>query len=142
MGSLAEVPPLAAVDVDGRQHTWQDYAEDVVLLHFWASWCAPCREEMPLLQQMQQDLRAQSIRVLAINVGEDPRRARESSRRFGYHGTVLVDQDQRLFSAWNVEVLPTTILIDRAHGTIRRMVGAMDWSDPVVRSRILDRLNP
>jgi thiol-disulfide isomerase/thioredoxin len=107
-----------------------------VLVNFWASWCAPCLKEMPSMHRLLEDLGTSGLRVLAVNVGEDGRRAAEMARRFGYRGPVLLDPDREAFTAWGVEVLPTSVLIGRLGRERMRLVGETDWDDAAVRESI------
>jgi thiol-disulfide isomerase/thioredoxin len=134
-------PAMAATDPDGRQHRLAELAGKVVLVNFWASWCAPCLKEMPSMQRLADDLSGDGLRVLAVNVGEDARRAVAMASRVGYRGTVLLDPDRALFSAWGVDVLPTSVLVDHRGRLRMRLVGETDWDDPSVRERLGGLLN-
>jgi thiol-disulfide isomerase/thioredoxin len=136
----AAAPPLEAADPAGTRHRLSDLAGDVVLVNFWATWCPPCLKEMPSMQRLVDDLGGDGLRVLAVNVGEDARRAAEMARRIGYRGMVLLDPDRALFMAWGVEVLPTSVLVGRRGRLRMRLVGEADWDDPAIRRPIRDLL--
>lgn len=135
-GSGPAAPALALPDLQGRMHRLSDYRGKVVLLNFWASWCAPCRAEMPSIERLRRTLRGEPFAVLAVNVDEDARAARRFVERTGIGFTVLVDPDARAAREWGTRALPTTFIIG-PDGRVRfRHVGARDWSDSEARAAI------
>lgn len=125
-----KAPPLRALDLQGRTWTLDDLRGRVVLLNFWASWCAPCRVEMPTLQTLA-GFYGDAVRVLAINVGEGPRaimRFLQSSALDTGALTVLLDTEKEAARAWGAaSVLPTTVLIDPKGQPRHRVRGELDW---------------
>ena len=69
-------PPLALQDLEGRPHRLEDYRGKVVLVNFWATWCEPCREEMPSMNKLRASLAGRPFAVLAVNLGESEARIR------------------------------------------------------------------
>lgn len=126
-----KTPPLRALDMQGRTWTLDALRGRVVLLNFWASWCAPCRVEMPTLQTLA-GFYGDAVRVLAINVGEGPRaiaRFLQSSALDTGALTVLLDTERDAARAWGAAtVLPTTVLIDPSGRPRHRVQGELDWS--------------
>jgi peroxiredoxin len=90
----------------------------VVLVNFWATWCAPCVEEMPALARLRARLAPRGFEVLAVNQGEMPARVTAFTERTGLDLTVLLDREKAVAKAWQVRALPTTFVVDRA-GRIR-----------------------
>jgi len=134
--SAPATAPLALPDLQGTVHRLSDYRGKVVLLNFWASWCAPCREEMPSIERLRRALRTEAFVVLAVNVGEDARAARSFAWAVGIDFTVLVDRDRQAAREWGTRALPTTFIVG-PDGRVRYShVGARDWSDADVRSAI------
>jgi len=122
-------PALPASSVNAHDPTQTDFAGHVLLINFWAGWCPPCLREMPALQRLAERFEGRPFQVLAVNVGEDARRVRETLRRLDYRGMVLLDKDSTAFDAWDVEVLPTSFVVD-GRGRMRlRVVGELDWDD-------------
>lgn len=106
-----------------------DYRGQYVLVNFWATWCPPCKEEMPTLQTLH-ELESGRLTVLAVNVREGPRRVRRYLQSAGLTLPVLPDPDGEITRAWDMTVFPTTVLID-ASGRPRQLVrGAVDWAGP------------
>ena len=129
-------PALELPGVDGRIHRLAAYRGKVVLVNFWASWCGPCREEMPSIEKLRRSLRGEPFAVLAVNVGESARAARGFADSVGLGSTLLLDHDGNTARAWGTRALPSTFIVG-PHGTIRyRHVGALDWSAPEVRGAI------
>jgi thiol-disulfide isomerase/thioredoxin len=101
-----------------------------VLLNFWASWCEPCRQEMPSLQLLAAQYRAQDLQVLAINFRETDAAVRRFLETITFSLPVLRDRDGGAAKAFGVRIFPSTVLIDR-HGKAQSVVvGECDWSSP------------
>ena len=139
--TLPSVPAEAApgfelVDLDGRLHRLADYRGKVVILNFWATWCPPCREEMPAMERAQQALEGEDIVILAINVGEDEDTIFTFTADYPVTFPLLMDRDAEVIDEYQVVGLPTTFVIDPAGRIIHRVVGTREWDD----SDLLDRL--
>lgn len=91
---------------------------EVVLLNFWASWCGPCRQEMPLLDELYTKYRRAGLVLLSINIDEDVERAAEMVQTLGVSYPVLLDTRNEVAKAYQIDTMPLTVLIDR-EGTIR-----------------------
>lgn len=121
-------PPLQALDLQGKTWRLAELRGRAVVLNFWATWCPPCRAEMPSLQQLAEIYGPEQLQVLALNVGEGPRRIAQYLQASGLELTVLLDPKSEAARAWGANVLPTTVLID-AEGRPRwRVRGEVDWS--------------
>ena len=90
----------------------------VVLVNFWATWCAPCVEEMPALARLRARLAPRGFEVLAVNQGEMPARVTAFTQRSGLDVRVVLDREKSVAKAWKVRALPTTFVVD-AKGRIR-----------------------
>lgn len=99
-----------------------------VLVDFWATWCAPCKEEMPALQTLA-ELEGERLAVLAVNAREPLPRVRRYAQATGLTLPVLPDPQGAITRAWGVTVFPTTVLIDTRGRPQRTITGAVDWSD-------------
>ena len=101
-----------------------------VLLNFWASWCEPCRQEMPSLQLLASQHRAEGLQVLAINFRETDAAVRRFLETVTFNLPVLRDRDGGAAKAFGVRIFPSTVLIDR-NGEVRSVVvGECDWGSP------------
>ncbi|MDB5838308.1 MAG: thiol-disulfide isomerase-like protein [Herminiimonas sp.] len=131
---------LALVDLAGKSIDLSALKGEVVLVNFWATWCEPCRDEMPSLNRLQQQLASKRFRVLGINVGEGKPRIEQFLTRVPVGFTVLRDADSTVTKAWRVRILPASFLVDK-HGMLRyQLVGDADWDDPKIRLPIEELL--
>ena len=122
------VPPLAATDLQGQPWELAALRGRAVLINFWATWCAPCKEEMPTLQTLA-ELEGERLAVLAVNVREPLPRVRRYVQSAGLTLTVLPDPRGDITRDWGMTVFPSTVLID-ASGRPRQVItGAVDWTD-------------
>lgn len=108
---------------------------DTVLLNFWASWCAPCRDEIPALNQVWRQLGGQGLRMIAINVGETKSAVRRFLQDFPIEFTVALDPSGRAMEHWSVTALPTTLLWKNGD-KIAHIVGERAWSSPEMLSTL------
>jgi cytochrome c biogenesis protein CcmG, thiol:disulfide interchange protein DsbE len=123
-----ETPGLALKDLAGRPHTLADYRGKVVLLNFWATWCEPCREELPSMRALRERLAGRPFEIVTVNYGEAASRARDFLQRERLDLITLLDPGQETARAWRVRVLPGSFLID-ADGRVRYgVIGELDWA--------------
>ena len=131
-------PPLTLRDLDGRPHRLSDYSDRVVLINFWATWCVPCRDEMPSIQQLRQKLAGRPFTVLAVNFDEPESRVRKFLSETKVDFTVLLDPEGKAARAWNARILPASFVIG-PDGRIRySLAGELDWGQEVIVSRITE----
>ena len=120
--------PLAGAALDGGAIDLQGFQGRVVLVNFWATWCEPCRDEMPAIARLQEKLRGRPFDVLAVNYGESRERIAEFVKREQIPLRVVLDPDKTAAETWNAKGLPMTFLVD-ADGRVRYWVfGEKDWS--------------
>lgn len=130
-------PPLELADLRGKKHSLADYRGKVVLVNFWATWCEPCREEMPSMERLRVSLAERPFAVLAVNLAEPESRIAKFLDTVPVGFPILLDRDTKTTRAWQAKVLPATYIVG-PDGAIRyRHVGELDWSKPEVRKLIL-----
>jgi peroxiredoxin len=130
-------PPLELVDLEGKQHRLADYRGKAVLVNFWATWCVPCRDEMPSIERLRASLEGRPFAVLAVNLAEPHSRIQAFLEKVPVRFTVLLDSDTKTAKAWQAKLLPATYIIG-PDGAIRyRHLGELDWSKPEVREAIM-----
>ncbi|HUK04497.1 MAG TPA: TlpA disulfide reductase family protein [Burkholderiales bacterium] len=135
-------PPLALPDLAGRAHALEDYRGRVVLVNFWATWCEPCREEMPSIGKLRAGLAGRPFAVLAVNLGEPESRIRRFLEQVPMDFPVLLDRDSAAARAWRTRVLPASYLIG-PDGRVRyAVIGEYDWTQDAARQAILGLLPP
>jgi thiol-disulfide isomerase/thioredoxin len=129
-------PALELADLDGAVHRLADYRGKTVLVNFWATWCEPCRAEMPSIERLRRAMEGKPFAVLAVNVGEGARVARDFARKLPVTFTVLLDRDGGVTRAWRARVLPASYVVG-PDGAIRySYFGDLDWASDEVRGRI------
>jgi peroxiredoxin len=134
-------PELALADLGGKQHRLADYRGSVVLVNFWATWCVPCREEMPSIDKLRLSLKGKPFEVLAVNLAEPLSRIEKFAASVPVSFPLLRDADGTVSKAWKAKLLPASFLIGR-DGRIRYVAyGELDWSSDAVRARVAELLN-
>jgi peroxiredoxin len=129
-------PALELEDIEGKVHRLSDYRGSAVLVNFWATWCTPCREEMPSIEALRAALQGKRFVVLAVNVGESGRSARDFAGTMTLGFPLLLDRDARTSKAWGARILPASFVVG-PDGRIRySYLGALDWASLEVRTAI------
>ncbi|SLN64258.1 Thiol:disulfide interchange protein TlpA [Pseudoruegeria aquimaris] len=128
----AEPKPVSAVpftDPEGGSHALSDYAGKYALVNFWATWCAPCRKEMPSLDRLQAALEGEAFEVVTIATGRNPQPAIDKFFRQAEISNlpVLLDPNMALARETGVLGLPVTILLDPEGREIARLIGDAEW---------------
>ncbi len=137
-----DVPTAPFVDAEGRERTLADWKGKVVLLNLWATWCAPCRKEMPGLDRLQAKLGSDKFEVVAVSVD---RTGIDGARKFldqvnVRNLAVLSDPSARMAATLRAIGLPATLLIDAEGREIGRMVGPAEWDTPEAKALIRSAL--
>jgi cytochrome c biogenesis protein CcmG, thiol:disulfide interchange protein DsbE len=133
-------PPLALEDLSGRSHDLADYKGKVVLVNFWATWCEPCRAEMPSIDRLRSSLKGKPFQVLAVNLAEPLSRIQKYADSLPLGFPLLRDRDGAAGKAWRAKLLPASFLIGR-DGKIRYVAyGELDWSSDTVRAKVAELL--
>ena len=106
-------PDFALTNSSGERVRLADLKGDVVMINFWATWCGPCREEMPLLDELYTRYSRVGFNLVGVNIDDDPARARDMLESLGVDFPVVFDSDKRVSQLYEVEAMPVTILLDR-----------------------------
>ena len=131
-------PDFTVKDIDGKKLTLSDYKGKVVLLDFWATWCTPCREEIPRFIEMQEKYGPQGLQVVGISMDDDAKPVREFNQRYKMNYPVAVGDDKLAESFGGVLGLPVNFVIDRDGRIVGKYVGATDTA--VIDKAITDLL--
>jgi peroxiredoxin len=134
--SLTSIPdqPIAPgfelKDADGRQYRLEDMRGKPVIINFWATWCPPCRAEMPSMQRAWDQVKDDGILMLAINVGEDADTIEQFVNELGVDFPLPMDTDSKVAQQWPMTGLPTTFVVDPAGRLVYRAQGEREWDAP------------
>jgi len=123
---------LALPDLNGKAHSLADYKGKVVLVNFWATWCPPCRAEMPSMQRLKERMAGKPFVILAVDMAESEAEVRSFLKEIKpakIDFTILMDKSGKTIKEWKVSVFPTTFIID-AEGLRRYSVlGGAEWDE-------------
>jgi len=127
-----DLPHFTFVAGDGEERSLKDFAGKIVLFNLWATWCVPCREEMPALDRLQAKLGGQDFAVVAVNIDKGgSEKAAEFLKETGVAQLPLyTDPSGKLFATVKAVGMPTTLIIDGDGKEIARLVGPADWASP------------
>lgn len=134
------LPALTLPTLDDGRAGLDGQADRLVLVHFFATWCEPCRPELTSLEKLRRELDPHAFAILAVDVGEPADRVRRFFQDLTVGYRVLLDVDKTALRAWGVDVLPTTFVIDRDGCPLWRIEGDLDWSAPSTLERVRARL--
>jgi thiol-disulfide isomerase/thioredoxin len=125
-------PALKLRDLEGNVHDLAALNGKVVLVNFWATWCPPCRREMPSLERLSQALAGEAFVVLAVDVGEDAETIDSFTSQLDTVPTfpVLLDARSTAMQGWKVAGLPTTFLVDKQGRIVASAIGGREFDHP------------
>jgi peroxiredoxin len=106
-------PDFALKSGSGANLRLSEFRGEVVMINFWASWCGPCRQEMPLLDELYSQYKPLGFTILGVNVEEDSSKAKEVLEDIPVSFPVLFDTDSTVSKLYNVVAMPSTVLVDR-----------------------------
>ncbi|WP_339108479.1 TlpA disulfide reductase family protein [Thioclava sp. GXIMD4216] len=125
-----DLPELEFQDEGGKTHHLSDYRGKVVVVNFWATWCVPCREEMPALEKLQKTIGGKDLAVVTIASGRNP--PEKIDRFFADIGVEnlpkFTDKSQHAARSLGVLGLPVTLIVNREGQEIARLIGGADWA--------------
>ena len=109
----ASAPDFTLKSAEGRNLRLQEQRGQVVLVNFWASWCGPCKQEMPHLGRLYDKYRSSGFTLLAVNIDDDARHGAATAAKWGLKFPVLLDTDKKVTRLYDLGAMPSTVLIDR-----------------------------
>jgi peroxiredoxin len=133
-----EAPNFKVVDLATRDSvTLEDYRGSVTLVNIWATWCLPCREEMPSMQTLYDSLGTRGFRIAAISIDEgSPEDVVAFAQKLGLTFDILHDRSGSVERLYQTTGVPESFLLDRRGVLVKRVIGAHDWSSPANRSTV------
>ena len=118
--AFAPAPDFTLPSLEGRNLRLKEQLGNVVLLNFWATWCGPCKQEMPHLNRLYEKYRASGFVLLGVNIDDDTRRAGELAAKLGLKFPVLFDTQKNVSRLYDVASMPATVIVDR-DGRVRHL---------------------
>jgi peroxiredoxin len=132
-----EAPNFHLRDLDGNLTSLSQFRGKVVLLNFWATWCGPCRVEMPAMEQLYRTVSRRDFQILAVSTdSQGPAVTRPFQQKTGLTFPILHDTDMQIGVTYGARSLPMTLMVDRQGVVRQKIFGARDWDSPEARELI------
>lgn len=129
-------PDFTLRSLSGETVTLAQYRGKVVFLNFWATWCPPCRAELPSMQRLNEVFAGRDFVMLAVNVEEDGAQVLpEFLRQYPHSYSVLLDPEGKAQQLYGVDKFPETFIIDKQGRVVERVIGAREWSSTAMLQR-------
>lgn len=130
-------PEFAFTDLTGKTHRLSDYRGKAVVLNFWATWCAPCRTEMPSMERAYRSLKDRGLVIIGVSLDTAPTNAVEALvKELALTFPILTDPRGTSARAYRLPGLPASFLIDRRGRVVGRELGSRDWSVGEARAKL------
>lgn len=135
---------LRLKDIGGRTVDLSTYKGKIVLINYWATWCPPCRREMPSIEHLVEKIRSKDFVVLAVDVGEDADTIETFTSQLDtpLSFPILLDTDSKAMQSWRVAGLPTTYFIDRRGRVAYTAIGGREFDHPDIERTVRTLLKP
>jgi thiol-disulfide isomerase/thioredoxin len=125
-------------DLQGKTHSLKDYQGNIVLVQFWATYCTPCRKEMPTMNSLIKKMQDKPFKIVTVNMAETPEEVAAFIKEVPVDFPVLLDSDGSTVSQWKVFAAPANFILDKKGNIIFTLYGAIDWdSDDMVNKLTL-----
>ncbi|MGD0884490.1 MAG: TlpA disulfide reductase family protein [Thermodesulfovibrionales bacterium] len=131
-----KAPPFTLNDIQGRSVSLSSLQGKVVLITFWATWCPPCREEMPSLNELYKKYRNQGLIVLAVSTDRSVSGIKDFLSKHPVDFEILLGPDTQTSRQFRVFSLPTSFLLDKSGVVMKRYLGEEQWDSPEIRNEI------
>jgi thiol-disulfide isomerase/thioredoxin len=123
-----KAPTFTLKDINGKEVKLMDYRGKIVFLNFWATWCPPCRDEMPSMEKLYTKFKDKNFIMLAVDYQESSKVVKEFSEKLSLTYPILLDSDGTVGSKYMAFAIPVTYLIDQQGYLIGKAVGPRDWA--------------
>lgn len=134
-------PDFALIDREGKTWTLSELKGQVVFINFWATWCPPCREEMPSMQRLYTRLPKDKFKMLAILNIDDPKLADIFAKKVGMTMPILNDQDNKVGFKYGITGLPETFIVDKQGVLREKYIGPAEWDEPRYMQMLMSYIN-
>ncbi|MFN2367012.1 MAG: peroxiredoxin family protein [Desulfurivibrionaceae bacterium] len=134
-------PDFELLDIEGNLWKLSELKGQVVFVNFWATWCPPCREEMPAMQELYEAMPDDRFKMLAILNNDDPNLAAIFAEKNGFEFPILVDPASEIGNAYGITGVPETYIVDKEGILRQKYLGPREWSSPKAQQMLLDYIN-
>jgi len=131
-------PNFELNDLEDSSRTLDEFDGKVIAVNFWATWCPPCREELPSMQATYEEFKDDGFIILGINVGEDWGVVASFLDALEIDFPILLDLESNTMNEWGGYGLPTTFIVDRSGSITHRIDGGRNWGDPLFRNQLIE----
>ncbi|GBU28046.1 thiol-disulfide oxidoreductase ResA [Treponema sp. R8-4-B8] len=122
--------------LDGTKISLSQFKGKVIFLNFWATWCGPCRSEMPSMEAVYKRLKDKGFEILAINLGDSRSEVSAFMNEYKLSFPAILDEKSATGYHYNVQAIPTTYIIDRRGLIVARIIGSINWNTPKIISAL------
>ena len=128
-----EAPDFTFPDLDGREVSLSDHRGKVVLVNIWATWCPPCRQEMPSMQRLYEKFKGENFEILAIGIDSEGREAvAPFMSKMNLTFPALLDPGETIRSLYGITGVPESFIIDKQGILVEKIIGPINWATPEV----------
>ena len=138
----SKAPDFVLKDLNGKTVSLATFKGKVVLLNFFATWCPPCRAEMPALNKLQHALKSRGLEVVSVSTDRSINDIKDFLERHRVDFPILFDADRNIAKQYRVFSMPTTFLINRNGIIVEKFYGEYDWTEPETKGKIEKLLQP
>ncbi len=132
-GNLSQTE-ITLPDLQGNMHSLKDYKGNIVLVQFWATYCTPCRKEMPTMNSLIKKMQGKPFKIVTVNMAESREEVADFLQQVPVDFPVLLDADGATVGQWKVFAAPANFILDKQGNIIFTLFGAIDWdSDDMVK---------
>lgn len=129
-------PDFELTGPDGETYRLDDFQGKPLIVNFWATWCPPCRAEMPSMQRAWEQIEAEGIGMIAINVGEDAETVQGFLEEVPVSFPLPIDTDSKVAQRWPMRGLPTTFVVSPDGRLVYKATGEREWDDPALLEQV------
>ena len=135
--ALPPAPAFALPDLDDAVTKLSDLKGKILIVNFWATWCPPCRKEMPSMQRAWHELKDKGVVLIGIHVGGNTDKVWDFTSEYNLTFPILIDKSGAVSKKWKTIGLPTTYVVDGSGRKVYRAIGGREWDDDKLLAQVL-----